>query len=186
MRTYRSQIAVALALMVSASLSSGVVYAVKSGHFDGGHLGGDWRWGGHGIDVDRWHGGHWLHGEHLGRLGWWWVVGESWYFYPTPVYPHPDPHIPPAVVAPSGYWYYCASASAYYPYVPECPEGWRPVVLLPRLPGSLHLDHAPERRRRDAGTVGESGLRIGHGSPRVLRLVYRTGSLLPRGADPAA
>ena len=27
-----------------------------------------------------------------------------------------------------GYWYYCGSARAYYPYVGACPEGWTPVV----------------------------------------------------------
>jgi hypothetical protein len=37
-----------------------------------------------------------------GRLGWWWVVGDG--------------------------WYYCSSAVAYDPYVAACPEGWTPVV----------------------------------------------------------
>jgi hypothetical protein len=84
------------------------------------------------VDVDRWHGGHWFHGEHLGRLGWWWIVGDGWYFYPAPVYLYPDPYIPPAVVAPSAdYWYYCPSANAYYPYVTGCAEPWQPVVPQP-------------------------------------------------------
>ena len=74
----------------------------------------------------------------FGRLGWWWIVGGAWYFYPAPVYPYPDPYIPPAVVTPAlppsltqsppQYWYYCPSAKGYYPYVADCPEGWRPVV----------------------------------------------------------
>jgi len=29
-------------------------------------------------------------------------------------------------------WYYCAGAKAYYPYVKECPGGWRPVAPQPR------------------------------------------------------
>lgn len=29
------------------------------------------------------------------------------------------------------YWYYCASAQRYYPYVSACPEGWMQVV--PRI-----------------------------------------------------
>ena len=67
--------------------------------------------------------------------GWWWVVGDGWYFYPAPVYPYPDPYVPPAVVSRSaGYWYYCGSANAYYPYVAQCPEGWQPVV--PQAPQS--------------------------------------------------
>jgi len=26
------------------------------------------------------------------------------------------------------YWYYCADAGAYYPYVQQCPNGWMKVV----------------------------------------------------------
>lgn len=43
----------------------------------------------------------------------------------------------PAQAAPAapqpGYWYYCADARAYYPYVKECPSGWQRV---PPQPGS--------------------------------------------------
>jgi len=46
-------------------------------------------------DLRRWQGGHWVHDRHAGRLGWWWVVGGVWYFYPAPVYPYPDPYVPP-------------------------------------------------------------------------------------------
>ena len=48
---------------------------------------------------------------------------------------------PPAVQSPApaasgqgtsaGTWYYCDSAKAYYPYVQECKEGWRPVAATP-------------------------------------------------------
>jgi hypothetical protein len=74
-----------------------------------------------------------------------------WYFYPSPVYPYPDPYTPPVVVinqqppaaAPQAspqtqptvpLWYYCDSAKAYYPYVPSCPEAWRPVPAQPPVP----------------------------------------------------
>ena len=94
------------------------------GHWEG-HEGPRWR----GEDLDRWRGGHWFQGEHLGRLGWWWVVDDGWYGYPAPVYPSPDPYVPPDVATSSGsYWYYCASANAYYPYVAQCPEAWKQVV----------------------------------------------------------
>jgi hypothetical protein len=53
-------------------------------------------------DFDRWHGGHWYNGPHEGRPGWWWVIGDSWYYYPAPVYPYPDPYALPVVVAPPG------------------------------------------------------------------------------------
>jgi hypothetical protein len=29
------------------------------------------------------------------------------------------------------YWYYCADAKAYYPYVSDCPGGWQQVVPQP-------------------------------------------------------
>lgn len=95
-----------------------------------------WRWGGdihrfHEGDWEHWRGGHWFHGPHGGRPGWWWVVGGFWYFYPAPVYPYPDPYVPPQVVAgappaPSVY-YYCDSPQGYYPYVAQCPTPWRTV-----------------------------------------------------------
>ncbi len=85
-------------------------------------------------DLHVWSGGHWVHDRHNGRLGWWWVVGGGWYFYPAPVYPYPNPYVPPVVAAPPApdaspqYWYYCASSRAYYPYVTSCPGGWMQVV----------------------------------------------------------
>jgi hypothetical protein len=50
-------------------------------------------------DMDHWRrDGRWRHGWHEGRVGWWWVVGGLWYFYPSPVYPYPDFYAPPVVV----------------------------------------------------------------------------------------
>lgn len=106
----------------------------------------------HEHDVQIWRGGHWHHGRHAGRLGWWWIAAGVWYFYPAPVYPYPDPYVPPVVVSPpvivapqttvpapapapaqppAQYWYYCDSAKGYYPYVPNCPEPWRQVPAQP-------------------------------------------------------
>jgi len=87
-------------------------------------------------DFDFWRGGHWFHGPHGGRAGWWWVVGGSWYFYPAPIYPYPDPYVPPAVLVPAPppgappaqYWYYCANPAGYYPYVAQCATPWQPVA----------------------------------------------------------
>jgi hypothetical protein len=93
----------------------------------------------HEHDWAVWHGGRWQHGYHGGRLGWWWVAGGLWYFYPYPVYPYPDPYVPPVLVAQPAQpgalppaptptsWYYCNSGHSYYPYVTSCPEGWHPV-----------------------------------------------------------
>lgn len=75
-------------------------------------------------DISRWNHGRWRRVEHDGRVGWWWVVGPSWYFYPAPIYPVPDPYRPPLVDAPpappGAVWYYCSNPAGYYPYVPAC------------------------------------------------------------------
>jgi hypothetical protein len=36
-----------------------------------------------------------------------------------------------APAQPSGYWYYCEGAKAYYPYVKECSAGWQRVAPQP-------------------------------------------------------
>jgi len=69
------------------------------------------------------------------------------YYYPPAYYP--PAYYPPAVAAPaaptayveqsvpqaapdqSSWWYYCADARAYYPYVKECPGGWQRVAPQP-------------------------------------------------------
>jgi hypothetical protein len=66
------------------------------------------------------------------------------YYYPPvvvervapPVYIEQQQAEPPAtgtVPPPINYWYYCPPTQAYYPYVKECPTGWRKV--LPTPPG---------------------------------------------------
>ena len=94
-------------------------------------------------DWHVWRGGHWYHGPHVGRIGWWWVVGGVWYFYPAPMYPYPNPYepppswivSPPTAIAPPAppaqFWYYCEDAKGYYPYVPTCPGGWQQVPATP-------------------------------------------------------
>jgi hypothetical protein len=51
---------------------------------------------------------------------------------PPPVYVQPAPPVAAAAPPPPQYWYYCDSAQAYYPYVQQCPGGWRPVVPTPQ------------------------------------------------------
>ena len=92
-------------------------------------------------DERVWVGGSWYHGDYRGRVGWYWIVGDSYYYYPRPIYPYPNPYIPPTVVvAPpvrlegppqSSVWYFCESADAYYPYVSECVGEWRVVPAVP-------------------------------------------------------
>jgi len=60
---------------------------------------------------------------------------------PAPVYPaQADPLQPtpatqaapqPAPVPEQNWWYYCAQANGYYPYVASCPTGWTRVSPVP-------------------------------------------------------
>lgn len=121
--------------------------SINAQHFEVG-VRGHW----HGGDIrhferhDRgiWRGGHWRHTSYGGRLGWWWIVGPSWYYYSRPIYPYPDPYVPPVVIVegttstqsstaqpPVQNWYYCEASNQYYPYVDTCPAGWKTVPATP-------------------------------------------------------
>jgi hypothetical protein len=102
--------------------------------------------GGHG-------GGHGGGGGRGGGWGW----GDGWIFpaliggaivydlsQPQTVYTQPAPVYPPGY-APSSvqYWYFCAAANAYYPYVSSCPSGWQAVLATPPPPPPATLPSAP-------------------------------------------
>jgi len=65
------------------------------------------------------------------------------YPYAAPIYPYPNPYLPPTVVvqqvAPqpqplqpqSQSWYYCPNPQGYYPYVPQCNVPWQSVPAAP-------------------------------------------------------
>jgi hypothetical protein len=87
-----------------------------------------------------WHHGHDRFGVFIG------APIFPWYYPPYPYYYPPAvavPAAPPTYVEqgsepaqapaqqPQGYWYYCADAKAYYPYVKECSGGWQRVVPQP-------------------------------------------------------
>jgi hypothetical protein len=68
--------------------------------------------------------------------------GPYWGSYPY-AYPYRYPYAYPPVVVqpspqvivqppPSQYWYYCDSPQGYYPYVGQCPGGWRLVSPTPQ------------------------------------------------------
>jgi hypothetical protein len=137
-------IGVALALALLTALVPFAANADRGrGHGHGWH-------NGHGVTyVHRVHGHHrhhghhgrWHHGHHHGHLGWWWIVGSTWYFYPRVVYPYPDHRAATVVIqqppmasgpAPTQYWYFCESSQTYYPYVASCAEGWKPVPATPQ------------------------------------------------------
>lgn len=103
--------------------------------------------------ADRGHG----HGRGHGRVQFGVMIGPYWgapWHYPPPYYsgyypqvvvrpqapqvyieqePAPAAPLPPApaAAAPANYWYYCAAARGYYPYVKECPSGWQKVLPQP-------------------------------------------------------
>ena len=86
---------------------------------------------GHGHRQHGFHGHfrhHGFHGHlrhHRGFHGRAFIgAGPLFSWSPGFVYTPPPVYVEPA---PAGYWYYCRSAHAYYPYVPTCPESWVPV-----------------------------------------------------------
>lgn len=82
------------------------------------------------------------HAQHV-RFGI--VFGVPWpWYYPAPYYPptivvqQPAPayveQAQPETAQPRAYWYYCADAKNYYPYVRQCPGGWQAVPAGPPPP----------------------------------------------------
>ena len=51
---------------------------------------------------------------------------------PPTVYVQPTPQAPAQPPAASSFWYYCEAPQGYYPYVQQCPGGWRPVAPTPQ------------------------------------------------------
>ena len=96
------------------------------------------------------HKGHWhrAHGFHHGvrgprvRVGigiglgtfwgpaWGWGPYWPYYAYP-PVVIAPSPRVYVEAPPPPVYWYYCENPRGYYPYVSQCPSGWRAVSPTP-------------------------------------------------------
>jgi hypothetical protein len=81
------------------------------------------------------HGGHAHFGVFIGAPGYWY----SPYYYPPeaavpsspPIYIEQGGAQPAPAPSQSNWWYYCADAKAYYPYVKECPAGWQRVAPQP-------------------------------------------------------
>ena len=90
------------------------------------------RWDGHyrGYAPHHIHGGH--TGVYLDIGPLWWPGYPAYYYPPYPastvvVTPAPTTYVQQPAEG-TGYWYYCASSQAYYPYVKTCPDGWMKVV----------------------------------------------------------
>ena len=154
MNTKRTLIAKTLVVVVLIAAS----IPAMADRGEGGWRGGE-GWRGRDIryfdrgDMGIWRGGRWIHEIHDDRWGWWWVAGGMWYFYPQPVYPYPDPYIPPVVVvqpnvapapqAAGQFWYYCQANNGYYPYVASCPTGWSTVPAIPPAAPAAVVPPAP-------------------------------------------
>ena len=94
-----------------------------------------------GLGSSAWaHGSRVYFGVNVGGPMW----GPVWYpppyYYPPQVIVVPPPAPPPVYIeqpapavqsAQQQYWYYCARAKGYYPYVKDCPEGWQKVLPQP-------------------------------------------------------
>ncbi len=101
---------------------------------------------------------HYGHGHGHGDVRFGVMIGPYWggpWYYPPPSYYYPPYYAPvvverqvpqvyieqqpapaeappaPVAAAPANYWYYCAAAKGYYPYVKECPSGWQKVSPQP-------------------------------------------------------
>jgi hypothetical protein len=84
------------------------------------------------------HGGHGFLGPRFGVSIWpYWDPYWTPYGSPPVVTPPPQVYVQPAPEAPvqpppaQSSWYYCENPPGYYPYVQQCPGGWRPVAPTP-------------------------------------------------------
>ncbi len=123
-------------------------------------------------DYAYWRSGHWKHGHHEGRNGWWWIVGSTWYFYNAPVYPYPDPYTPAGhvVVPGSSVYYYCTNPAGYYPYVPYC-AAWQKIAPQSAAPSTVVVAQParPESPRdvdyRELNTLADEFYHIDYRKP---------------------
>jgi hypothetical protein len=125
-------IVVILAVLLVASVEPG---HARGGHGFGGHHGFRGHHGFGGFHGFRGHHGFRGPSVFLGVGPYW---GPYWdpYIYPpvvvaTPPTVYVEPPTPEAAPPPATYWYYCNDPQGYYPYVTQCPGGWRPVVPTP-------------------------------------------------------
>jgi hypothetical protein len=118
-----------LAALVALSLAAApLVIPVTANAWDGGfHRGHPFHPGPfHPRHFD--HGGCCFFGGFAAGVFTGAVLGSAFapvYAYPAPVYAY---FAPVYAAPPPTYWYYCRSLGAYYPYVPNCPEPWVPVL----------------------------------------------------------
>jgi hypothetical protein len=149
-------VALGFAVVAEPAVAGGGYRGGYSGGYHGGYRGG--HRGGHshysvGVWGPGYWGGYWGPG-YWGRGYWpgywgsgYWgpgYWGGGYWAYSSPpvvvapqeprVYVERDEAPTPAPAAPQSsgqWWYWCQSASAYYPYVSTCSEGWQRVPPQP-------------------------------------------------------
>jgi len=128
----------AYALLGAATIGAAAIATAGSAYSDNWHFrGNNIRTFTH-YDYNAWRHGYWWRGNRGARYGWWWFAGGYWYPYPKPIYPFPNPYIPPTVIIqpapppPTQVWYYCPNPQGYYPYVTQCYSGWQAVPATPQ------------------------------------------------------
>jgi hypothetical protein len=92
-----------------------------------GSIGAGYAWGGH-----RFGGSRVAIGIGLGSFwGPFWAPYAAPVVVPPPVVVTPAPSVVGPPAPPPTFWYYCENPKGYYPYVSQCPSGWRAVSPTP-------------------------------------------------------
>jgi hypothetical protein len=159
MGTRQKSVGIIVILVVLLFISIMPGYAERGRHGVGGHGFRGHEFRGHGFRGHEFRGhgfrghkfrGHGFRGPH--RFGgprvfirpsivvpfgaYWAPYWEPYGYPPVVVAPSPRVYVEPsppvaAEPPPPSYWYYCEDSQAYYPYVQQCPGGWRPVTPTP-------------------------------------------------------
>jgi len=104
------------------------------GYGRGGGHGGGWGWGG------------WLFPALVGGAIVYDLAQPQTVVQPQTVYVQPAPvYAPPVATSSAPYWYFCAGANAYYPYVASCPGGWQAVPATPLVAAASVPPNVPVR-----------------------------------------
>ena len=126
MRTWQKWVGIMLVVAALLFASAGLGEARRGGHGFRGHR----------HHHHSFHHGH-KHGHRSARVGIGIGIGLGPFwgpYWPRYAYPPVVVSPPPVVIQappPQPYWYYCEAFQAYYPYVQQCPGGWRQVVPTP-------------------------------------------------------
>ena len=121
-----SKLLISLALGAAAVLGAGSAFAQHHHGFGGPRVSIGFGFG------PYWGPGYW--GPGYWGPGYW---GAPYYpYYPAPVVvaapPAPTQYVERSdQPMQSGYWYYCETSRGYYPYVKDCPSGWKAVPPAP-------------------------------------------------------